>query len=206
MWVSLLGPLPCFIGVNLKSGRYFRSLALLAVFLNWPSDLEVSYLARVKVVHIYHCNLLKQIKNLSNMVNVSKSKILRGNFDSISIIWNSSYRNDVYHNIYIQIFIMLRIVKFFLGRSWLIGQMLIVVDFAGRNKLTSRNENRIIKTAKNLLNEGRVKPGRELMTLIQNSALEGADEGDISLSSIMINKKSMFPNTATCSFALAAGG
>ena len=75
--------------------------------------------------------------------------------------------------------------------------MLIVVDFAGRNKLTSRNENRIIKTAKNLLNKGRVKPGRELTTLIQNSALEVADEGDLSLSSIMINLKSMFRNTAS---------
>lgn len=29
-------------GVNLKSGRYFLSLALLAVFLYWPSDLDVS--------------------------------------------------------------------------------------------------------------------------------------------------------------------
>ena len=34
---------PCSIGVNWKSGRYFRSLALLAVFLNWPSDFVVSY-------------------------------------------------------------------------------------------------------------------------------------------------------------------
>ena len=38
--------LPCFIGVNLKSGRYFRSLALLAVFLNCPSALDVSYLTK----------------------------------------------------------------------------------------------------------------------------------------------------------------
>ena len=34
---------PCFMGVNLKSGRYFLNLALLAVFLNWPSDLLVSW-------------------------------------------------------------------------------------------------------------------------------------------------------------------
>ena len=41
---------PCFIGVNLKSGKYFLSLLLLAVFLNCPSDLEVSYcFQRVKV-------------------------------------------------------------------------------------------------------------------------------------------------------------
>ena len=33
---------PCFMSVNLKSGRYFLSLVLLAVFLNWPSDLLVS--------------------------------------------------------------------------------------------------------------------------------------------------------------------
>lgn len=43
-WMSKLNSLPCLNGVNLKSGRYFRSLALLAVFLNWPSDLVVSYL------------------------------------------------------------------------------------------------------------------------------------------------------------------
>ena len=29
--------------VNWNSGRYFLSLALLAVFLYWPSDLLVSY-------------------------------------------------------------------------------------------------------------------------------------------------------------------
>lgn len=40
--------LPILGSVNLKSGKYFRSFALLAVFLNWPSDLLVSYLTRVK--------------------------------------------------------------------------------------------------------------------------------------------------------------
>ena len=35
--------LPCLNGVNLKSGRYFISFALLAVFLYWPSALLVSY-------------------------------------------------------------------------------------------------------------------------------------------------------------------
>ena len=41
---------PCFVGVNLKSGKYFLSLLLLAVFLNCPSDFDVSYcLIRVKV-------------------------------------------------------------------------------------------------------------------------------------------------------------
>ena len=34
---------PCFISVNSKSGRYLLSLALLAVFLYWPSDLLVSF-------------------------------------------------------------------------------------------------------------------------------------------------------------------
>ena len=35
--------LPILGSVNLKSGRYFLNFALLAVFLNWPSDLVVSY-------------------------------------------------------------------------------------------------------------------------------------------------------------------
>ena len=34
---------PCLISVNLKSGLYFLNFALLAVFLNCPSDLVVSY-------------------------------------------------------------------------------------------------------------------------------------------------------------------
>lgn len=40
--------LPILGSVNLKSGRYFLSFALLAVFLNWPSDLLVSYWKCVK--------------------------------------------------------------------------------------------------------------------------------------------------------------
>ena len=35
--------LPCSIGVNWKSGKYLRSFSLLAVFLNCPSDFDVSY-------------------------------------------------------------------------------------------------------------------------------------------------------------------
>uniref|UniRef100_A0A6B0UED8 Putative secreted protein n=1 Tax=Ixodes ricinus TaxID=34613 RepID=A0A6B0UED8_IXORI len=39
---STVSSMALVMGVNLKSGRYLRNLALLAVFLNWPSALEVS--------------------------------------------------------------------------------------------------------------------------------------------------------------------
>ena len=56
---------PCFIGVNLKSGRYFLSLLLLAVFLNCPSDLEVSYcFQRVKVQRRRICCLFDTLLHL----------------------------------------------------------------------------------------------------------------------------------------------
>jgi hypothetical protein len=44
-------------GVNLKSGRYFRSLALLAVFLYCPSALEESHCERTGAVSAaFHCS------------------------------------------------------------------------------------------------------------------------------------------------------
>ena len=57
--------LPCFKGVNLKSGHSFLSLALLAVFLYSPSALVVSCYNRQPRLLFQNAIAVSHIKNYS---------------------------------------------------------------------------------------------------------------------------------------------
>ncbi len=60
---------PALNGVNLKSGRYLCSLALLAVFLIWPSALLVSYWESLVKVHLFREFVHPKMKILSFKVS-----------------------------------------------------------------------------------------------------------------------------------------